>query len=324
MDGLGGWNNRNDMEDPINAGGIMGANTPSFYKELLDNLSDGVYFVDRERRILYWNKGAYRLTGYTAEELLGKCCQDNILCHLDYSGRGLCGEDCPLTATIADGAMHEASVFLRHKLGRRVPVFVRVQPIRDGQRSIIGAIEIFSDDSAQSEALRKAEALKRMAFLDHLTQLPNRRFLEMSLRSALLEYREHKDPFGLLIIDLDRLKGINDRFGHSCGDRALQEVAKTLAGALRSNDIVGHWGGDEFLAVVSNIDEEILGELASRCVVMVEQTTISATGEETIALSISLGGALVQSGESIEELIARADALMYRSKSDGRGRATCE
>lgn len=312
------------MDDPFNPDEIMGPDTPSFYKELLDNLSDGVYFVDRERRILYWNKGACRLTGYEAEELLGKCCQDNILCHVDYTGQRLCNENCPLTATIADGAMHEASVYLRHKLGRRVPVFVRVQPIRNDQGSIIGAVEIFSDDSAQSEALRKAEALKRMAFLDHLTQLPNRRFLEMSIRSALLQYREHKDPFGLLIIDLDRFKEINDGFGHSCGDLALQEVAKTLAGALRSNDIVGRWGGDEFLAVVSNIDVEVLRDLAKRCVILIEQTTISPCNEGTVALSISLGGALVKAGESFEQLIARADTLMYRSKSEGRGRATCE
>ena len=74
-----------------------------FYKGLLDHLSDGVYFVDRDRRILYWNEGAIRLTGYTAEEDSGRCCQDNILCHVDQAGHELCQHDCPLTATIPDG-----------------------------------------------------------------------------------------------------------------------------------------------------------------------------------------------------------------------------
>jgi diguanylate cyclase (GGDEF)-like protein/PAS domain S-box-containing protein len=310
------------MDTRINTNQILTPATPGFYKELLDHLSDGVYFVDRERRIQYWNEGAYRLTGYKAEELLGRCCQDDILCHVDYTGRRLCHEDCPLTATIADGAMHEASVFLRHKQGRRVPVLVRVQPIRDGSGDIIGAIEIFSDDSLQSEALRKAEAMKRMAFLDHVTQMPNRRFMEMSLRTALIEYAEHKDPFGVLLIDVDGFKGINDSFGHSCGDRALIEAGRTLTGALRPTDIVGRWGGDEFLAIVSNVDSKILEILAKRCIVLVEQTSIASNDERTIALTISAGAALVRSGETAEALIQRADELMYRSKAEGRDRAT--
>ena len=113
---------------------------------------------------------------------------------------------------------------------------VRVQPIRDAAGAVVGAVEIFSDDSAQYEARRKAEALERLAFLDQLTQLPNRRFVEMSLRTALTEYQVHNDPFGVLVIDLDQFKTINDSFGHLIGDLALQEVAKTLTGSLRPTD----------------------------------------------------------------------------------------
>lgn len=297
---------------------------PAFYKELLDHMSDGVYFVDRDRRVLYWNEGATRLTGYKAEELLGRCCQDDILCHIDYAGKRLCQEGCPLTASIADGGLHEANVFLRHKQGRRVPVNVRVQPIRGADGAVIGAIEIFSDDAAQTESRRKAEAMKRLAFLDHLTQMPNRRFLEMSIQTALSEYQVHKDPFGLLMIDLDQFKGINDSFGHSCGDRALQEVAKTLTGALRPTDAVGRWGGDEFVAIVGNVNREILDRLAARCTVLVEETSVESNDQRKISLSISVGAALVHPDESAEELIKRADRLMYQSKHDGRGRATVE
>lgn len=312
------------MADSVDPRQLIKTDTPSFYKELLDNLSDGVYFVDRERRILYWNEGAFRLTGYKAEELLGKCCQDNILCHVDYAGHELCQNDCPLTATISDGTMHEAHVFLRHKLGRRVPVLVRVQPIRNEMGSIIGAIEIFSDDSSQSATLRKAEALKRLAFLDHLTQLPNRRYMQMSLRTAMMEYREHKDPFGVVMIDLDNFKEINDAFGHNCGDRALQEAAKTLVGALRGIDIVGRWGGDEFLAIVGNVEIDTLRELANRCVILVKETSIGSSDGTTVSLSVSAGAALVHPDETVESLIRRADEYMYRCKAAGRNRATVE
>lgn len=177
---------------------------PSFYKELLDHMTDGVYFVDRDRRILYWNEGAFRLTGYKGDEIVGRHCQDDTLCHVDSAGHSLCQDGCPLTASVTDGGTHEAQVFLRHKQGRRVAVSVRVQPICAADGSVIGAVEIFSDNSAQHAAQRKMEEMKRLAFLDQVTLLPNRRYAEMSLQTALSEYQLHKDPFGLFMIDLDR------------------------------------------------------------------------------------------------------------------------
>ena len=283
-----------------------------------------MYFVDTERRILYWNEGAYRLTGYKAEELLGKCCQDNFLCHVDHSGISLCQQGCPLTACITDGGLHEANVFLRHKQGHRVPVTVRVQPVRRADGSLIGSIEIFSDDSRQIEVRRKADAMERLAFLDHLTQLPNRRFMEMALQTALSENQVHKDPFGLLLIDLNGFKAINDSFGHSCGDSALLEAASTLTGALRPMDIVGRWGGDEFVAIARNVDLEILSELADRCVALIAQTAIPVNEETRIPLSISVGTVLSHSSETAEGLIHMADMVMYRSKTSGRLVTTTE
>lgn len=315
---LGGVINQKEPQNPIVP------SDPAFYRELLDHIGDGVYFVDLERRIQYWNEGACRLTGYTAEELIGRSCQDDLLCHVDSSGKRLCHDSCPLAASICDGKPHEADVFLRHKQGRRVPVSARVQPMRGADGSIIGAIEIFSDNSARFDAQRKTEAMNRLAFLDHLTQLPNRRFLEMSLETALNEYKVHKDPLGLLVIDIDEFKKINDSLGHSGGDRALQEAAKTLAGSLRPTDIVGRWGGDEFLAIARNVDRETLRKLAERCVALIGQTSILGSDGRCVTLSSSVGAALLRADESAEELIGRADELMYRSKNGGRGRATTE
>jgi diguanylate cyclase (GGDEF)-like protein/PAS domain S-box-containing protein len=297
---------------------------PDFYRELLDHLSDGVYFVDLERRIQYWNQGAERLTGYKSEELLGRFCHDDILCHVDMEGRRLCREGCPLTATIADGNHRQASVFLRHKEGRRVPVHMRVQPLRGPDGSVIGAVEIFSDDSAHCEERRRIEALRRLAFLDHLTQLPNRRCLEVALDSAVVEFAAHKDPFGILLIDSDGFKVINDNYGHGCGDRALQQIALTLAGALRPSDTVGRWGGDEFMAIARNVNREILCGLAQRCVALIKETSIHSDREQVIPLSISVGAALSRPGESAEQLAHRADALLYQSKANGPGHLTTD
>jgi diguanylate cyclase (GGDEF)-like protein/PAS domain S-box-containing protein len=304
--------------------GLLGVpSDPDFYKGLLDHMSDGVYFVDRDRRILYWNEQAFRLTGYKPEEVMGRCCQDEILCHVDGAGKRLGHDGCPLTATIKDGAARQAQVFLRHKQGRRLPVLVRVQPIHGSDGSIVGAVEIFTDETARLAEERKTREMERLAFLDQLTQMPNRRYLEMSVKTALTEFHVHRDPFGVLVIDLDWFKSINDKSGHAIGDQALQEAAKTLTGALRTSDIVGRWGGDEFLAVVRHVNSDILKRLAERCCALVGQTSVVGGGERA-GLSVSVGGAITIHEDSADTLIKRADELMYRSKAAGRGRATVE
>jgi len=123
------------------------------------------------------------------------------------------------------------------------------------------------------------------------------------------------------MIDLDRFKTINDTFGHTCGDFALKLFAKTLVGALRPTDISGRWGGDEFLAIVRNVNLEVLGELASRLVSTVSRIPFASSEGQPIPLSISVGGALVRPGDTGNALIKRADDLLYKSKSDGRDRA---
>ncbi len=296
------------------------------YETLLDQVSDGVYFVDQHRRILYWNEGAHRLTGYKADEVVGKCCADDAFCHLDTTGHRMCPQACPLSASLSDGKSHEVEVFLHHKLGRRVPVTARVQPIRAADGSIVGAVQIFSDDSAQQDARRRIEEMERLAFLDQVTQLPNRRFVEMSLQTALNEFRVHGNPFGLLVIDLDQFKSINDRFGHACGDRALLEVARTLAGALRPTDVAGRWGGDELIAIARHINQENLRKVTARCRALVAETTFANCDDCRATVSISIGASLARPGDTAELLIKRADNLMYRNKpiqrmvSDGKGK----
>jgi diguanylate cyclase (GGDEF)-like protein/PAS domain S-box-containing protein len=295
---------------------------PGFYKQLLDRMSDGVYFVDRERRILYWNEGASRLTGYSAEEILGKNCKDDILCHVDLTGKHLCKDGCPVAASIEDGEQHQANLFLRHKEGRRVPVSVRVQPIRSADGSISGAVEIFSDNSAEAEAQRKTEEMRRMTFLDYLTGLPNRRFLEMSLDTALNEFQVHHEPFAVLLIDIDKFKDINDTYGHSSGDLALQQVAKTLVGSMRPTDIVGRWGGDEFLAIARHVKKKTAMTLAERCGFLIAETRTFSLDGRAIPLSLSTGVTMAQPQDDAHGILHRADELMYQSKANGRGRAT--
>ena len=142
---------------------------------LLENLFDGVYYVDKNRVITFWNKAAERLTGYSQSEVLGKPCADNILKHINSNGHELCINGCPLHNTISDGQMRESLLFLHHKQGHRVPIHIRISPIKDTNGEIIGGIEIFSDNSQPLHMLKELEQLKKEAHLDPLLQIGNRR-----------------------------------------------------------------------------------------------------------------------------------------------------
>jgi PAS domain S-box-containing protein len=115
------------------------------HKALLDHFDEGVYMVDRERRILYWNAGAERITGYLAHEVAGHFCHGNLMMHCDAGGSVLCGKACPLSATMLDGRPRECTVFLRHKHGYRLPVYVRARPIYDSVGMLVGAVEVFEE-----------------------------------------------------------------------------------------------------------------------------------------------------------------------------------
>jgi PAS domain S-box-containing protein len=123
---------------------------PSLHDRPPDGFYDGVYFVDRERRITYWSKSAEQLTGYPASEAVGRHCFDNFLMHVDSQGCPLCLSGCPLTVTIADGKRRETEMFLRHKLGHRIPVFVRVAPALSEAGRFVGASAVFSNLPAKS------------------------------------------------------------------------------------------------------------------------------------------------------------------------------
>ena len=292
-----------------------------FYKALLDNLYDGVYFLDRERAIHHWNKGAERITGYSRSEVEGSCCWDNILMHVDAEGNSLCQDSCPSRKTMEEGIPAEAEVFLHHKNGHRIPVSVKVSPIHDENGAIIGAVEIFRDNSEKLASLSLIEELEEKAFQDPLTNLPNRRYLDRFLLARLDESSRYDWKFGLIFLDIDHFKSVNDTYGHDVGDEALKVLARTLTLCSRSFDIVGRWGGEEFVIAVVNVDREKLRQIAERYRRMIESSSVTA-GEINFSMTVSLGATLVCKGDTLDSLVKRADGLMYQSKQAGRNCVT--
>lgn len=287
------------------------------FEDLIENLHDAVYFVDKNRTITYWNKAAEELTGYTSNEVVGSRCSDNILNHVDANGENLCKGGCPLLESISNGTSHEAELFLHHKAGHRVPVKVRVTPLRDEDGSIVGAAEMFIDNN-QTHVLRKRLGeLQELALLDGLTRISNRNHLQSELEIRFHERNRYGLDFGVLFIDLDNFKQINDTYGHDVGDQVLKMAAGTLSSTARPFDLFGRWGGEEFLGVIRDVDLASLVHIGERCRALIEKSYISV-GEEFLNVTISIGATVPKAGDTMDSMLKRADELLYQSKKKGK------
>lgn len=290
------------------------------YLSIINNLHDGVYFVDTDRRISFWNKAAENITGYTSEEIVGCCCQDTNLNHIDEDGRPLCKIGCPLFATLIDSQQRRARVFVRHKDGYRIPILVNIFPVHeDGE--VIGAIEVFTQDSPTVYEDKLVEHLSGIAMHDALTQLPNRRYLESFLSYKIDECQRFGRPAAVVFADIDNFSRFNNEYSHDVGDRVLVNISNSIKQNTRKNDLIGRWGGEEFVAVYSLSQEYDAPILAEKFRKLVEHTEVEHCGE-TLNVSVSVGVTLIREDDTIDTAVERADLLMYKSKEAGKNRVS--
>lgn len=292
-----------------------------FYQDLLDQMSDGVYFVTLDRRITYWNRGAERITGYRAEEVLGHSCADGILRHVNGAGHQLCVQGCPLLAVMNDGKPREAHVYLHHKDGQRIPVTVRGQALRDSDGTIVGSVEVFSAREGILDAGTRQD--RRDESLDSVTGLVSRRFGELHLQTLMQAVSDRATTLGLLFVDADHFKDVNDTFGHNTGDDVLRMVGQSLVNGLRGADIAVRWGGEEFVALLPGINQAGLAAVAERVRMLVENSWIQQ-GEAQVRVTVSVGASMAVAAESPDDALERVDRLMYVSKRNGRNRVTTD
>lgn len=285
--------------------------------KILDSLNDGLYLVDLNRKIIFWNKAAERITGYSSAEVVGTYCADNILTHIDDKGNNLCLGLCPLAKSIADGETRSAELFLHHRSGGRMPVSVRVSSLTDQEGKVIGGVELFTDISHYNSLKMRMKELEELALIDNLTRLSNRNCLEREFSLRLEEFKRAGIPFGIIFIDIDHFKTFNDTYGHDTGDEVLKYVADTLIKNSRPFDAVGRWGGEEFLVVVRNVDGNSLEKIGDRFRILVENSYL-ISGAQKLSVTISLGATLFKPEDNLSSLIKRADELLYRSKKSGR------
>jgi diguanylate cyclase (GGDEF)-like protein/PAS domain S-box-containing protein len=294
-----------------------------FYKTLLDYIDEGVYFVDLEGRITFWNKAAEKISGYSEQEAVGKRCSEKIWMHVSDHEPGLCLTSCPLKKSNIDGISPTANGYLHHKEGFLLPVAVRVALLKNDNGEISGGVEFFSDNSSKIAAFQRMLELKGPACMDPLTEVAGKKYLEIFIQSSLDELQRYEWPFGILSIDLDHLKACNYYHGHEIGDRLLKMVAMTLAKNARSFDAIGRWGGQEFIFVIFNTNPAHLFDISERYRKLIACSKL-IVNDKAISVTVSIGATIARKNDSFESIMQRADKAMLKSKSSGRNCVTIE
>lgn len=289
-------------------------------REMLDVAFEGVYFIDRKFNVTFWNDSAERITGIPAAEIVGKISTESILKPVDQDGNPIAEARSPLKMSMMDGKTRETEVYIRHRDGHRVPVMMRTVPIKRFTK-ILGVMEAFIDVTTRQEIQSVAERYKELAFTDKLTGLYNRRYTEDFIKSRIDDFRRHGIPFCVLFLDIDHFKAFNDNYGHELGDDVIRMVGKSCTLMIRSSDLFGRFGGEEFVAVLTGTNEQNMYVIADTMRSIVENTGIRSQ-EKALKVTISIGATMARLDDSLETIMKRADGLLYVSKESGRNQVT--
>jgi diguanylate cyclase (GGDEF)-like protein/PAS domain S-box-containing protein len=289
-------------------------------KKLLDNMINGICIIDCARHILFWNKSAAEITGFSAEESVGRTCPGDIIAGEIISGP-LCDNRCPFLISRADEKPAAIDIRLRHKNGYAVPARIKCVPITGMSGRMEGVLEVFERSYGDLSVRDQLEDMRKKAYIDTVTGIPNRRFAEESICECLDMLRHSGRSFSVLMGDIDFFKSVNDTYGHDAGDAVLTAVADTLRSGVRSLDIVSRWGGEEFLVILRDANKEAALCRAEELRKAIAKRTIEDDGS-AISVTISFGGTAAREEDAIESLVERADECLYKSKEGGRDRVT--
>lgn len=284
---------------------------------ILDSAGEGICGVDCAGKVVFVNPAARKMYGWADGEGIGLDLHA-LTHHRTAAGEQYALSDCAVQMTLKDGERRtiKDDVFWR-KDGCAFPVEYTVAAMaQDGV--ISGAVTIFRDIT---ERKILEERITHMAMFDELTGLPNRSFLADALQRTVAVALRRQEVVGILYVDLDAFKAVNDQMGHAAGDAVLREVAARLLACVRAEDVVARLGGDEFLVITQadsgNVLENCIG-LARRIIETVSQPIELPEGRAVVGASIGI--AEYPSGEaSIERCIQHADTAMYRAKNRGKG-----
>lgn len=271
--------------------------------------SSMIVITDDRGVIEYCNPMFYKTTGYEESEVIGK--RPNIL------KSGLTDEKTykELWRTIKSGNVWHGEFLDRKKNGDIYWCLQAISPVTDETNKITHFVSINQDISERKD---NEKTIKKLAFYDPLTDLPNRVLFKERLEQAQLHSKREKSLFAVMYLDLDRFKNINDSLGHLVGDKLLMEIGKRLKSCLRERDTVARLGGDEFAVIVTELTRvENAGEIAQKIIDTIASPMTLEGHELFITTSVGIS-TFPNDTDDIEELIKNADKALYQAKDAGR------
>jgi len=280
----------------------------------LNSIGDAVICADISGNITFLNLVAEKLTGWSCQEATGQLMGD-VLQILDATSRQVISNIMHL-AVVQDRNMNlPANCILIRRDGLEIPVEDSLAPIHDRQGSTTGTVIVFRDVSAaRTMAIQMAHSAQH----DFLTGLPNRMLFNDRVAQAIALGRRHSKKVAVLFLDLDGFKHINDSLGHPTGDKVLQSVAKRLVDCVRFSDTVSRQGGDEFVVLLSEVDQSEDAAISARRILHAVAEAHSIDKHD-LHVTTSIGVSVYpDDGPDSETLIKNADTAMYQAKENGR------
>lgn len=280
------------------------------HAQVFGHASEGIMITDTALKILSVNQAFTVVTGYTEEEACG---HTPALLRSGRHGRDFYDR---MWESLRSTGRWQGEIWNRRKGGELYPEFLTITTLRDEHGEVTNYIGMFKDITERKQSEDK---LKYLAHYDALTGLPNRTLLQEMLPDVMEGCRRKGERLGVLFIDLDRFKSVNDSLGHDAGDKVLRQMGERLKRAVRADDVVSRLGGDEFIVVLRGVQrvEEAL-DTARRVTELMERPFDGADNE--IYMSASIGISLYPDhGKDLESLMRHADLAMYEAKSLGTG-----
>jgi diguanylate cyclase (GGDEF)-like protein/PAS domain S-box-containing protein len=291
-------------------------NDPEIYQTVLDSLETGVYIVDRNRRIRFWNGGAEQITGYLRQDVVGRFLRDHLLTTIDEAKDLDSDTSDPINLVFRDGKSSIMDVSILHKNGYRVPVVLHTNPIRNSRGAVVGAAESFEKNRSASDWTRRQAGFADFGCLDAVTGVAAQSFMETQLRENLITFVEHSIPFGILMVQIDHMDQLRASRGPGVVPTILRIIAQSVENCLRPTDLVGCWGENQFIAILLECRETEVALVGERVRRMIGQSEIEWWGDR-FSVTSPVGGAGCRAGDSAELLVARADASLKESVERG-------